>query len=63
MQFLSSVFLTWCGLFRYCQAVLKSLKTGRAPEVETWKQLVLSLEERIRTHQQVLCLLFVSRDF
>ncbi|KAF3954932.1 hypothetical protein CMV_019786 [Castanea mollissima] len=37
---------------KYCQAVLKSLKTGRAPEVETWKQLVLSLEERIRTHQQ-----------
>ncbi|KAF7810104.1 protein transport protein SEC16B-like protein [Senna tora] len=37
---------------KYCQAVLKSLKTGRAPEVETWKQIVLSLEERIRTHQQ-----------
>ncbi|CAK8539484.1 unnamed protein product [Lathyrus sativus] len=37
---------------KYCQAVLKSLKTSRAPEVETWKQLVLSLEERIRTHQQ-----------
>ncbi|KAG6633509.1 protein transport protein SEC16B homolog isoform X1 [Carya illinoinensis] len=37
---------------KYCQAVLKSLKIGRAPEVETWKQLVLSLEERIRTHQQ-----------
>ncbi|GLT65838.1 hypothetical protein SLA2020_382430 [Shorea laevis] len=37
---------------KYCQAVLKSLKTGRAPEVETWKQLVLSLEERIKTHQQ-----------
>ncbi|ESW27655.1 hypothetical protein PHAVU_003G220900 [Phaseolus vulgaris] len=37
---------------KYCQAVLKSLKTGRAPEVETWKQLVLSLEDRIRTHQQ-----------
>ncbi|XP_027334766.1 protein transport protein SEC16B homolog [Abrus precatorius] len=37
---------------KYCQAVLKSLKTGRAPEVETWKQLVFSLEERIRTHQQ-----------
>ncbi|XP_004511687.1 protein transport protein SEC16B homolog [Cicer arietinum] len=37
---------------KYCQAVLKSLKTGRAPEVETWKQMVLSLEERIRTHQQ-----------
>ncbi|RDX87139.1 Protein transport protein SEC16B-like protein, partial [Mucuna pruriens] len=37
---------------KYCQVVLKSLKTGRAPEVETWKQLVLSLDERIRTHQQ-----------
>ncbi|KAJ4953350.1 hypothetical protein NE237_030182 [Protea cynaroides] len=37
---------------KYCQAILKSLKTGRAPEVETWKQLVSSLEERIRTHQQ-----------
>ncbi|XVE57648.1 hypothetical protein DITRI_Ditri04bG0106700 [Diplodiscus trichospermus] len=37
---------------KYCQAVLKSLKTGRAPEVETWKQLVLSLEDRIRIHQQ-----------
>ncbi|KAK3434605.1 hypothetical protein EUGRSUZ_D02081 [Eucalyptus grandis] len=37
---------------KYCQALLKSLKTGRAPEVEMWKQAVLSLEERIRTHQQ-----------
>ncbi|CAN1185895.1 Protein transport protein SEC16B homolog [Linum perenne] len=37
---------------KYCQAVLKSLKTGRAPEIETWKQLVSSLEERIRIHQQ-----------
>ncbi|KAJ7952507.1 Protein transport protein sec16 [Quillaja saponaria] len=37
---------------KYCQALLKSLKTGRAPEVETWKQLISSLEERIRTHQQ-----------
>ncbi|GAV88199.1 Sec16_C domain-containing protein/Sec16 domain-containing protein [Cephalotus follicularis] len=37
---------------KYCQALLKSLKTGRAPEVETLKQLVSSLEERIRTHQQ-----------
>ncbi|CAJ1928454.1 unnamed protein product [Sphenostylis stenocarpa] len=37
---------------KYCQALLKSLKTGRAPEVETWKQLAVSLEERIRTHQQ-----------
>jgi len=30
------------------------LKTGPAPEAEPWKQLVLSLEGRIRTHQQVL---------
>ncbi|OVA14413.1 Sec16 [Macleaya cordata] len=37
---------------KYCHAILKSLKTGRAPEVEAWKQLVSSLEERIRTHQQ-----------
>ncbi|KAG4188536.1 hypothetical protein ERO13_A08G170400v2 [Gossypium hirsutum] len=37
---------------KYCQAILKSLKTGRAPEVETWKQLILSLEDRIRIHQQ-----------
>ncbi|CAL0331698.1 unnamed protein product [Lupinus luteus] len=37
---------------KYCQAVLKSLKTGRSPEVEIWKQLVSSLEDRIRTHQQ-----------
>ncbi|CAI0413262.1 unnamed protein product [Linum tenue] len=37
---------------KYCQAVSKSLKTGRAPEIETWKQLLSSLEERIRIHQQ-----------
>ncbi|XP_062175567.1 protein transport protein SEC16B homolog isoform X2 [Alnus glutinosa] len=37
---------------KYCQAILKSLKTGRAPEVDMWRQLVSSLEERIRTHQQ-----------
>ncbi|KAJ7003405.1 hypothetical protein D5086_006557 [Populus alba] len=37
---------------KYCQVVLKALKTGRAPEVETWKQLALSLEERCRAHQQ-----------
>ncbi|RVW97180.1 Protein transport protein SEC16B-like [Vitis vinifera] len=37
---------------KYCKAILKSLKTGRAPEVETWKLLVSSLDERIRTHQQ-----------
>lgn len=37
---------------KYCQAVLRSLKTGRGHEVDTLKQLVLSLEERIKTHQQ-----------
>ncbi|XP_022757013.1 protein transport protein SEC16A homolog isoform X2 [Durio zibethinus] len=37
---------------KYCQAILKSLKTGRTPEVEAWKQLVSSLEERLRFHQQ-----------
>ncbi|OVA01146.1 Sec16 [Macleaya cordata] len=37
---------------KYCHTILKSLKTGRAPEVEAWKQLVSSLEERIRAHQQ-----------
>ncbi|KAF8117128.1 hypothetical protein N665_0012s0133 [Sinapis alba] len=37
---------------KYCQAVLKCLKTGRSPEVETWKQIVTLLEERIRIHQQ-----------
>ncbi|KAF8108415.1 hypothetical protein N665_0109s0040 [Sinapis alba] len=37
---------------KYCQAVLKCLKTGRSPEVDTWKQFVSSLEERIRIHQQ-----------
>ncbi|XP_030469311.1 protein transport protein SEC16B homolog isoform X1 [Syzygium oleosum] len=37
---------------KYCQALSKSLKTGRAPEVDMWKQAVLSLEERIRAHQQ-----------
>ncbi|KAK6935175.1 Sec16, central conserved domain [Dillenia turbinata] len=37
---------------KYCQSILKSLKTGRGPEVEMWKQLVTSLEERLRTHQQ-----------
>ncbi|KAF8380503.1 hypothetical protein HHK36_027990 [Tetracentron sinense] len=37
---------------KYCQAILKSVKTGRAPEVDMWKQLASSLEERIRTHQQ-----------
>lgn len=38
---------------RYCQAILKTLKNvGRAPEVETWKSMLSSLEERIKTHQQ-----------
>ncbi|CAN6910008.1 hypothetical protein HID58_076386 [Brassica napus] len=37
---------------KYCQAVLKCLKTGRSPEADTWKQCVSSLEERIRIHQQ-----------
>ncbi|KAL8216435.1 hypothetical protein R6Q57_023272 [Mikania cordata] len=37
---------------KYCQAVAKSLKTGRNPEVEICRQLVVSLEDRIKTHQQ-----------
>ncbi|KAL3619398.1 hypothetical protein CASFOL_036968 [Castilleja foliolosa] len=37
---------------KYCQAVLKCLKTGRAPEVETLRNLVSSFEERIKAHQQ-----------
>ncbi|KAJ1257535.1 hypothetical protein BS78_10G003600 [Paspalum vaginatum] len=38
---------------RYCQASLKVLRvSGRAPELEAWKQLFSTLEERIRTHQQ-----------
>ncbi|XP_010494987.1 PREDICTED: protein transport protein SEC16A homolog isoform X3 [Camelina sativa] len=37
---------------KYCQAVLKCLKTGRSSEGEMLKQFVLSLEERIRIHQQ-----------
>ncbi|XAR63212.1 hypothetical protein NMG60_11023075 [Bertholletia excelsa] len=37
---------------KYCQAILKCLKTSRVPEVETWKSLVSSLEERIKLHQQ-----------
>ncbi|KAI4372450.1 hypothetical protein MLD38_010679 [Melastoma candidum] len=37
---------------KYCQAISKSLKNGRAPEVEMWKQVISSLEERIRMHQQ-----------
>ncbi|XP_021304255.1 protein transport protein SEC16A homolog isoform X2 [Sorghum bicolor] len=38
---------------KYCQASLKVLKSsGRAPELEAWKQLFMTLEDRIRTHQQ-----------
>ncbi|KAG5538647.1 hypothetical protein RHGRI_019268 [Rhododendron griersonianum] len=37
---------------KYCQAILKCLKTCRSPEVDAWKILVLSLEERIKIHQQ-----------
>ncbi|XP_057512759.1 protein transport protein SEC16B homolog isoform X2 [Actinidia eriantha] len=37
---------------KYCQAVLKSLKTGRSPEVDMWRKLVSSLEDRIRACQQ-----------
>lgn len=52
---LFSSFLSCHGLLRYCQAILKTLKnSGRAPEVETWKSLSSSFEERIKTHQQVI---------
>ncbi|KAH6829891.1 hypothetical protein C2S53_010696 [Perilla frutescens var. hirtella] len=37
---------------KYCQAVLKSLKTGRTMELENLRNLVSSLEERIKAHQQ-----------
>ncbi|GFS42250.1 RGPR-like protein [Actinidia rufa] len=37
---------------KYCQAVLKYLKTGRAPEVNTWAKLASLLEDRISAHQQ-----------
>ncbi|XP_042054595.1 protein transport protein SEC16B homolog isoform X3 [Salvia splendens] len=37
---------------KYCQAVLKSLKTGRTQELEYLRNLVSSLEERIKAHQQ-----------
>ncbi|CAM8910974.1 unnamed protein product [Rhodiola kirilowii] len=37
---------------RYCQAILKTLKSGRGQEEDLFKQLVLSLEERTRAHQQ-----------
>ncbi|KAK8934949.1 hypothetical protein KSP39_PZI014831 [Platanthera zijinensis] len=38
---------------RYCQASMKILKnSARSPEVELWRTLFSSLEERLRTHQQ-----------
>ncbi|KAL9246834.1 hypothetical protein vseg_020325 [Gypsophila vaccaria] len=37
---------------KYCQAVSKVLKAGRSPEMDILKQLLSSLEDRIRTHQQ-----------
>ncbi|KAF5181677.1 transport protein sec16 [Thalictrum thalictroides] len=37
---------------KYCQAILKSLKTNRAPEVDALKQLLSSLEDRVKAHQQ-----------
>ncbi|XP_051129413.1 protein transport protein SEC16B homolog [Andrographis paniculata] len=37
---------------KYCQVVLKSLKTARTPETEALRQLASSLEERIKSHQQ-----------
>uniref|UniRef100_A0A804UA74 Protein transport protein sec16 n=1 Tax=Zea mays TaxID=4577 RepID=A0A804UA74_MAIZE len=48
---------------KYCQASLKVLKSsGRAPELEAWKQLFITLEDRIRTHQQIVGKLFTSLD-
>ncbi|KAJ8499013.1 hypothetical protein OPV22_009565 [Ensete ventricosum] len=38
---------------KYCQASLKLLKnSGRTSDVEMWKSMLSSLEERLRTHQQ-----------
>ncbi|ANM69872.1 RGPR-like protein [Arabidopsis thaliana] len=37
---------------KYCQAVIRCLKTSRSSEVEMWKQFASSLEERIRSHQE-----------
>ncbi|PKA61089.1 hypothetical protein AXF42_Ash005985 [Apostasia shenzhenica] len=38
---------------RYCQAAMKLLRnSGRTPEVEMWKALLASLEERLRSHMQ-----------
>ncbi|KAL5199541.1 hypothetical protein ABZP36_020744 [Zizania latifolia] len=38
---------------RYCQASMKVLKaSSRTPELEAWKLLFSTLEERIRNHQQ-----------
>jgi hypothetical protein len=50
-------------LLRYCQTSLKALKaSGRVPELEALKQSFFSLEERIRTHQQVFSLFFFIPD-
>ncbi|PIA59121.1 hypothetical protein AQUCO_00400169v1 [Aquilegia coerulea] len=37
---------------KYCQTILKSLKTNRTPEVDALKQLLSSLEDRVKAHQQ-----------
>ncbi|PWA66364.1 ancestral coatomer element 1, Sec16/Sec31 [Artemisia annua] len=37
---------------KYCQVISRSLKIGRASEVDTWRHMVLSLEDRIKTYQQ-----------
>lgn len=39
--------------------ISRSLKIGRASEVDTWRHMVLSLEDRIKTYQQVNCVLFI----
>ncbi|GJS50730.1 protein transport protein Sec16B homolog isoform X1 [Tanacetum coccineum] len=37
---------------KYCQVISRSLKIGRASEVDTLRHMVLSLEDRIKTYQQ-----------
>ncbi|XP_047320841.1 protein transport protein SEC16B homolog [Impatiens glandulifera] len=37
---------------KYCQAISKCLRTTRVPEAESWKSLLLSLEQRIKIYQQ-----------
>lgn len=37
---------------KYCQAALRSLKSGRSSEVDAWRHMLSSLEERIKIHQQ-----------